>query len=1030
MLGRPKRALRAAADWSGNQREAERTLSIELQLPRLPPEKWYELLGESIGWGFYAIVAGVPLLLFAHGRWAGAGFGLSLYGVGQIAGGVTGYGLFRGGQPVRGWRQAAVALAMSVIPVACLLLSAPLRRSAGIGIPAWEIYATVALLPVVAFGTVRYVTVRIAVARLPAPADDDARSLAWIDARLEYLESALRRRSRWPVPERDIVRAIGHCRLRRFEHPAGRLVADLLTAIKCFNAVAAQTARGARDEPGVYHDLASALIERARLQLRGEDYRGARAWVERIFSFGIAARLPAWERDYLQRWLCQRTLFDAAVRRRFQPPAAPAAPAVDVDAAVTEALRGLTEQGRSAERPLPPRALALIAVVEFHLLFAADLPGAEPLDRNEVLGHVNSAIEFATEAEPLCAAGGFPELILRSMLAFALAKRVRLLAGERDGAAGDNERDHAAARRYALLALEDQRIGLRRAFERLPAGLAWTLAAVSFSMDTDLSHARWQQAISLGLAARAGLVALFTAAVFRQDREEALRIGAGIYQKLAYAIAMEHAGHPDARIDVISLIENGRAVLLRDALSRVEVADALAARGEAALAEDVRRLLARVAELENLELGSHDPDAVTARRLVAGGRPLADAIAGVREESAVLSQRVEAALRSPAGESPGDDARRSFERTLSAAAASAEGPLCYLLHVSRGHDGAGPELPGMAAIVTAEPEEAVCVTLVSLPGLTADRVTGWLARWDPADESAAPGLAAREAMLADLGTSVMAPVFVAADRAERLILLPDGTLSMLPLHAASVVTADGTSRSLCTQATISYALSVMVLRSCQARVTELAGPAAGTPGTPGKLPARFLGVAGSGDELRHTLRELESAAAHFEEKRIIGNPATPDAVRDELAANVRAGSAYVVHFACHAKAEIRDPLSSHIQLGPGAGDQLTLAALLGVGLGGARLAVLSACETGVPGTGDPDQYVSLATGIVQIGAAGVIATMRPVSDRVARRLIRRFYQEWAVRPRDPVMALRVAQSVLSRDGTLVGDWAPFFFIGA
>jgi CHAT domain-containing protein len=140
----------------------------------------------------------------------------------------------------------------------------------------------------------------------------------------------------------------------------------------------------------------------------------------------------------------------------------------------------------------------------------------------------------------------------------------------------------------------------------------------------------------------------------------------------------------------------------------------------------------------------------------------------------------------------------------------------------------------------------------------------------------------------------------------------------------------------------------------------------------------------------------------------------------------------VAHFACHAYAAISDPLSSRVELGPGQESWLTLSDLLRTGLPGARLAVLSACQTGVPGSGEPDQYVSLAAGFIQSGAAGVIATMCPVSDLTASRLMERFYELWARWPDDPAMALCTAQREMSTRGATasVGDWVPFYYLGA
>jgi CHAT domain-containing protein len=54
---------------------------------------------------------------------------------------------------------------------------------------------------------------------------------------------------------------------------------------------------------------------------------------------------------------------------------------------------------------------------------------------------------------------------------------------------------------------------------------------------------------------------------------------------------------------------------------------------------------------------------------------------------------------------------------------------------------------------------------------------------------------------------------------------------------------------------------------------------------------------------------------------------------------------------------------------------LTLRDLFDLKLPGIRLAILSVCETGLPGTQLPDEVVSLPTGLLQAGVAGVVASL-------------------------------------------------------
>lgn len=82
----------------------------------------------------------------------------------------------------------------------------------------------------------------------------------------------------------------------------------------------------------------------------------------------------------------------------------------------------------------------------------------------------------------------------------------------------------------------------------------------------------------------------------------------------------------------------------------------------------------------------------------------------------------------------------------------------------------------------------------------------------------------------------------------------------------------------------------------------------------------------------------------------------------------------VVHLACHGYANLISPLDSALLTG----DQpLTLRDILGIRLAGrgpVRLAVLSACETNMVGLATPDEVVSLASGLLEAGVAGVVAT--------------------------------------------------------
>jgi CHAT domain len=452
----------------------------------------------------------------------------------------------------------------------------------------------------------------------------------------------------------------------------------------------------------------------------------------------------------------------------------------------------------------------------------------------------------------------------------------------------------------------------------------------------------------------------------------------------------------------------------------------LADAGQPGLAARIEDLAARSRAVHAIQLGVHDVVGKTARSMSIGpsGTPLRDEIRAQQAEFAQLSGRI-AKLASAA------DQNAALAAMLASAAAA--GPLCYLVHLPVGDDGLGPDLPGLAVIVSARSPDSVTIRTVTLPGLTGPAVRRWLEIWPPGPASlTSPGT---RTLLRELGEVVLGPVIAAAGHPERLVLLPDGFLSILPLHAAEIITGpDGTAGPVISKHIVSYVPSARILRACQIRVAKIAG------NDHDRLPRRFLGITYPGDDhdvtgtvpdLPYSQREVSKAATFFAERRFLsGRDASVAGVQSALVADDAVGLASVVHFACHAQAVPGDPLSSYLALGPsGDQDRLQLADLLGLGLRQIRLAVLSACKTGQRGSRDPDQYVSLATGFLQIGAAGVIGTTAEVGDMMAQTLMTRFYEEWQTRPADPAAALAAAQAWLASTGRQPEGWAPFFYTG-
>jgi CHAT domain-containing protein len=319
------------------------------------------------------------------------------------------------------------------------------------------------------------------------------------------------------------------------------------------------------------------------------------------------------------------------------------------------------------------------------------------------------------------------------------------------------------------------------------------------------------------------------------------------------------------------------------------------------------------------------------------------------------------------------------------ASAAQVSPLVYLCDGRAG---------GLALVVTGDP-----VRHVPLPGLTTaalrERVRSYLdayARYRADPRTARSGWdAALDGVTGWLWDAVMGPVLAAVDGWPELVFVPGGRLGLLPMHAAWTPDGAGGRRYALDAATISVTPGARVLRAARRRATA--------------ATARLFAVADpqpvAASALPMARVEVSVAAAAF--------PAASTVVADReatfLAFEWQAPDADVLHLACHGIARPDRPLDSALLL---AGGQLSLRRLLRLRLR-ARLAVLSACETALPGTELPDEVVALSTGLLEAGVAGVVASQWAVPDRAAAMLMTEFYRGWRWQGLTPAVALRGAQ---------------------
>ncbi|TVQ20809.1 MAG: CHAT domain-containing protein [Leptolyngbya sp. DLM2.Bin15] len=240
---------------------------------------------------------------------------------------------------------------------------------------------------------------------------------------------------------------------------------------------------------------------------------------------------------------------------------------------------------------------------------------------------------------------------------------------------------------------------------------------------------------------------------------------------------------------------------------------------------------------------------------------------------------------------------------------------------------------------------------------------------------------------------------------DRITLIPTGYLSLLPLHAAWTedLSTCPCRRYALDEIHITYTPNAQSLNAAQAISDRVQANS-------------ILAIDNPRQDLLNSEREVQSAISPFLPQATIlrHNRATTTAVKTTLP------QAEIAHFSCHGTANPREPLTSGLLMHDGL---LTLKDIFALNLAdttqgnpGLRLAILSACETGMIGIENADEAISLPTGLLQAGVAAVIASLWSVSDRSTMLLLTKFYDLWRKDGLEPGQALRQAQIWL-RDST-------------
>jgi len=502
------------------------------------------------------------------------------------------------------------------------------------------------------------------------------------------------------------------------------------------------------------------------------------------------------------------------------------------------------------------------------------------------------------------------------------------------------------------------------------SGLTYSMAWGNWASRRE-SWSEAAEAYGYGLRA---MEQLFRAQLTRTNKELRVRDAQGLAAAAAYALAKSG----DAAEAAVAL-ERGRALVLSETLERNRAKlEHLTAIGRDDLVERYRRAGTQLAGLERQSLvQAKRPDMAMPLPQPARYADMADELRAARSElDAVIT-----AIRQIDG----------YERFLDpprlddVRAAAVTTPLAYLTAAERG---------GFGLVVAAD-----AVRVCWLPSLTIASVDARVGTYLEAYRSRRTEPTAWERTLDTttrwLWDVLVEPVVTALAPAGRAALVPGGLLGLLPLHAAwrEDAAAPGGRRYALDDLLLTYVPNARVRTAAaeQARTTTPEGLLAvddPRPVAAGPLPA-----AG---------REVRAALGHFARaRRLDGERATLPAVLAAL------GNYSVLHFACHGFADLGEPLASGLLLADS--ESLTLRDILRHGSLNARLAVLSACETAVPGTDLPDEVVNLPGGLLQAGVAGIVGSLWSVSDASTMALMARFYELWRVDGLDPPEALRRAQ---------------------
>jgi CHAT domain-containing protein len=316
-----------------------------------------------------------------------------------------------------------------------------------------------------------------------------------------------------------------------------------------------------------------------------------------------------------------------------------------------------------------------------------------------------------------------------------------------------------------------------------------------------------------------------------------------------------------------------------------------------------------------------------------------------------------------------------------------------------------PDVPLVYLVPTPQGSLALIVTQERIAELWLDEVTEadlmdllsnvWFSAYDQSQTNYQGWLEAIDQVTHQLWQPLMAPLIdhLKQHSFQQATLIPTGYLSLLPLHAAWVDDPTKTTgkRYALDEICFTYAPNARSINAATAIAQQVGAES-------------ILAIDNPRNDLPNSSREVAAAIASFPQHQVLQHEAaTIASVLDALP------HCNILHLSCHGTANLNEPLASGLLMSDGL---LTLRPLLDLRLReqeGIRLAVLSACETGLVGTELADEAIGLPTGLLQAGVAGVVASLWSVADISTMMLLTHFYDLWRKGGLEPAEALRQAQ---------------------